>query len=341
MKKEIDKDIKDSSKNFIEYKEENAPPYNSFDNLSTFKDNQKKKLKIIRKISRFLDYIILIVSVLALFLGVYAFWDTHQVMEIASNQKYQMYKPKSKEDTLSFDELKKLNPDVCGWIDVYGTKIDYPIVRGKNNSQYLNKTVSGEFSTAGSIFLDYRNEKDFSDFQNILYGHYMAERKMFGDMELFKDKTFFDNHKYGIINRDEKSSLGIEFFAFFNTLGTDATVLSPAKTKLDKKELIDYIYANATFSRDITFKDDENIIILDTCDLSITNGRYILAGKLTDTIRENEFKEVVKENKFSKLLSKTYDVNFLLLFIVIWILLVIIYLIYEKIRLKNKGKEAN
>lgn len=62
MKKEIDKDIKDSAKNF-----------NSFDNLSTFKDNQKKKLTIIRKISRFLDYIILIVSVLALFLGVYAF----------------------------------------------------------------------------------------------------------------------------------------------------------------------------------------------------------------------------------------------------------------------------
>ena len=155
---------------------------------------QKIYLKIIRKTSRFLDYVVLFISLIALFIGVYAFWDTHQVFEIASSEGYAVYKPDSS-NNLSFEELKLKNKDVFAWIDIYGTKIDYPIVQGQDNSEYLNKTVLGEFSTAGSIFLDHRNDKEFTDFQDILYGHYMAERKMFGDMELFKDKSFFDTHK--------------------------------------------------------------------------------------------------------------------------------------------------
>lgn len=265
-----------------------APPESGAIKIELTK-RQKIYLKIIRKASRFLDYVVLFMSLIALFIGVYAFWDTHQVFEIASSEGYAVYKPDSS-NNLSFEELKLKNKDVFAWIDVYGTKIDYPIVQGQDNSEYLNKTVLGEFSTAGSIFLDHRNDKEFTDFQDILYGHYMAERKMFGDMELFKDKSFFDTHKYGVIHRTDKPSIGIEFFAFMKTVGTDKTILSPAKLKEEKSDLVKHIYESATYSRDIDFLNNENIIILDTCDLSITNGRYILAGKLTNTVAENELK---------------------------------------------------
>ncbi len=307
---------------------------------------QKIQIKFIRKISRFIDYIILILSLFALCIGAYAFWDTHQVFEIASSEEYAVYKPNSKEN-LSFDELKKLNKDVFAWIDVYGTKIDYPIVQGEDNSEYLNKTVLGEFSTAGSIFLDHRNSKDLKDFQDILYGHYMAERKMFGDMELFKDESFFDTHKYGVIHREGTNSLGIEFFAFMKTVGTDSAILSPAKMKAEKPELIKHIYEEATFSRDLDFSTDDNILILDTCDLSVTNGRYILVGRLTDKVEENIFKEKVVENKFSKLvLSKTYKLDILRILGIAWIVIFIIYVIYEISRavykkIKDKKSEEN
>ena len=286
---------------------------------------QKIYLKIIRKTSRFLDYVVLFMSLIALFIGVYAFWDTHQVFEIASSEGYAVYKPDSS-NNLSFEELKLKNKDVFAWIDVYGTKIDYPIVQGQDNSEYLNKTVLGEFSTAGSIFLDHRNDKEFTDFQDILYGHYMAERKMFGDMELFKDKSFFDTHKYGVIHRADKPSIGIEFFAFMKTVGTDKTILSPTKLKEEKSDLVKHIYESATYSRDIDFSNNENIIILDTCDLSITNGRYILAGKLTNTVAENEFKEKITVNRFSGLLKKVYKINFLIILGITWLIIFIIYL---------------
>lgn len=303
---------------------------------------QKIYLKIIRKTSRFLDYVVLFMSLIALFIGVYAFWDTHQVFEIASSEGYAVYKPDSS-NNLSFEELKLKNKDVFAWIDVYGTKIDYPIVQGQDNSEYLNKTVLGEFSTAGSIFLDHRNDKEFTDFQDILYGHYMAERKMFGDMELFKDKSFFDTHKYGVIHRADKPSIGIEFFAFMKTVGTDKTILSPAKLKEEKSDLVKHIYESATYSRDIDFSNNENIIILDTCDLSITNGRYILAGKLTNTVAENEFKEKITVNRFSGLLKKVYKINFLIILGITWLIVFIIYIIYEISRAvykKIKDKKA-
>ena len=306
---------------------------------------QKIYLKIIRKTSRFLDYVVLFISLIALFIGVYAFWDTHQVFEIASSEGYAVYKPDSS-NNLSFEELKLKNKDVFAWIDIYGTKIDYPIVQGQDNSEYLNKTVLGEFSTAGSIFLDHRNDKEFTDFQDILYGHYMAERKMFGDMELFKDKAFFDTHKYGVIHRADKPSIGIEFFAFMKTVGTDKTILSPAKLKEEKSDLVKHIYESATYSRDIDFSNNENIIILDTCDLSITNGRYILAGKLTNTVAENEFKEKITVNRFSGLLKKVYKINFLIILGITWLIIFIIYIIYEISRavykkIKDKKAEEN
>lgn len=299
---------------------------------------QRKKILAIRNISRFLDYIVLIISLLALFIGSYAFWDTHQVMEVADSETYAMYKPDS-DDNLTFDQIRAKNPDVLGWIDIYGTNIDYPIVQGKDNEEYLNKTVLGKFSTSGSIFLDASNKKDFSDFQNILYGHYMAERKMFGDMELFKDREFFNTHKYGVIHRVSKKSKGIEFFAFLKTVGTDDKILSISKNSQEKPDLIDHIYKNADYSRKLDFGENENLIVLDTCDLSVTNGRYILIGRLTDKVEENIYKEEKKENKFAKLLKKFYKINILLTLIIIWILLVLIYLIYDRIS-RKKGEES-
>lgn len=303
-------------------------------------DEQKKKIRRIRKASRTLDYFILILSLLAMFIGIYAFWDTHKVMEIADSDYYEVYKPNS-EDNLTFNDLKKINPDLIAWIDIYGTNIDYPVVQGKDNDEYLNKTVLGKFSTAGSIFLDSSNSKDFSDYQNIIYGHFMADRKMFGDLELFDDKKFFESHKYGKLDRLGKKTKGIEFFALIKTVGDDQKILNTAKTIKENPELIDYIYKNSKYSRKINLSEKENIVILDTCDFSVTNGRSILVGRLTDKLEKNIYKvKEKKENKFAKLISKFYKLNLLIILIIIWIILVLIYLIYQSIS-RKKREESN
>lgn len=288
--------------------------------------NRLKALKVIKFFSRSLDYFVLILSIIAILICLYAFFDTHKIFEIASTQSYQMYKPNSK-DRLTFKELVDRNKDVIGWIDVYGTQIDYPIVQGKDNTEYLNKTVLGEFSTVGSIFLDSGNEKDFSDFKNILYGHYMEKRKMFGDMELFKDENFFNTHKYGCLYRVNNSTKGITFFSLVDTVGTDFKLLSPTKTY--NKEIISYIYEHSIFKRNIEITKEDKIIMLDTCNLTQTNGRYVLVGKLTDKVEKNTFKENDKEDKLSKYFNKFYTFDFLKIILFLWLLVLILYMIYK------------
>ncbi len=76
---------------------------------------------------------------------------------------------------------------------MFGTHIDYPITQTDNNEKYVNTGADGEFSLAGSIFLDYQNSQAFTDFNSILYGHHMEKGAMFGDLENFQDEAFLRN----------------------------------------------------------------------------------------------------------------------------------------------------
>lgn len=127
----------------------------------------------------------------------YSIWDNAQVYHQAEDVQDQVRKLKPDEagkDGPGFDELRSLNGDVVGWLTVEGTNIDYPVLQGDTNLTYMNKDVYGNFSLAGSIFLDTRNKRDFSDNYSLIYGHNMDEHLMFGDLALFKKKAFFRKH---------------------------------------------------------------------------------------------------------------------------------------------------
>ena len=65
--------------------------------------------------------------------------------------------------TVDFQALRKINSDIIAWIRIPDTKIDYPIVQGKNNAYYLKHMFQKTEHAAGSIFLDVDNEADFSN----------------------------------------------------------------------------------------------------------------------------------------------------------------------------------
>lgn len=304
---------------------------------------QKKIIKAISRISLSVDRFVLLISFILLFIAAYAMFDTAEVYKLASTEEFAQYKPKAS-DELSYDDLIKLNPEIIGWIEVYGTKIDYPLVQAKDNDKYLHTTVDGRFSTAGSIFLDSRNKKDFSDFNNVIYGHHMAERKMFGDIDKFLDKSFFDSHKYANIKRIGKSDLGVEFFSMVETHGADEKVFNTnIRDNNTKKDLIDYLYKNAVCSRDIGLSNNDRIVLLDTCTFTVTNGRFILAGRLTDKTFKNPFPDEEKENKFIKF-TKRIPVKPVLFFVLLLLLIIaIIYRLYVayKENKENFTEEVN
>ena len=84
------------------------------------------------------------------------------------------------------DRLRQINPDFICWITVEGTSVDYPVVRGVDNNQYLNMSFSGEFNLLGSLFMDYRCVGEYVP-HIIIYGHNSQLGDKFGELWMFLD----------------------------------------------------------------------------------------------------------------------------------------------------------
>lgn len=122
-----------------------------------------------------------------------------QTEDKEAETEYEIIKEKAKTETgkdgINFAALRKINPDIVAWIRVPGTKIDYPVVQGRDNSEYLHLTFDRKKNPSGCIFLDKGCEKDLSDDNSIFYGHHMRNGTMFAQMVNFRKKSFYGKHK--------------------------------------------------------------------------------------------------------------------------------------------------
>ena len=109
--------------------------------------------KVIKAGNKILEILAALFIILMLLYGAYSLWDTCQINRRAFiSGELMKYKPAGKTDeSPSLQELQKINPDVCAWLTVDGTKIDYPVVQGEDNLSYINTDVYGEFALAGSF----------------------------------------------------------------------------------------------------------------------------------------------------------------------------------------------
>ena len=156
----------------------------------------------LRAANGLLDGVTALLVLLAVVWSGYALWDNSRVYAAADNVQAGLlaFKPQPQEDnSLSFGQLRDINPDVCGWLTLDGTAIDYPVVQGESNFTYLNTDVYGSFALAGSIFLDVDCDADFSGRYSLLYGHHMENGRMFGDLDKYKDGTFFRQNTTGTL----------------------------------------------------------------------------------------------------------------------------------------------
>ena len=87
--------------------------------------------------------------------------------------------------------VKAQNADTVGWIILPDSKINYPIVKSKDNTEYLTTTFEGQSSNSGAIFLDMYCESNFSNQNSIIYGHNMKNGSMFRALNNLTDKEYF------------------------------------------------------------------------------------------------------------------------------------------------------
>ena len=217
------------------------------------------------------DRLILIVFILLLLFSCYLTYDTWYVRYVSAGNNYLAYKPSLEEP----EAYKELGEECIGWIAIDDTSIDYPIMQSKDNSKYLNTNPYGEYSLAGSIFLDFKNKPDFSDSYNLIYGHHMSMRtkdgknSMFGCLDLFWEEQYFNTHKTGKLTAD-KTIHDLDVFAIIITDANESLLFD---TNYQEGQY-EFIKENAKFFREP--KDKKRIVALSTCKDPGTTERTIV-----------------------------------------------------------------
>lgn len=250
----------------------------------------KKAAMAARVGNRILSIMAGILILLMLSYGVYSLWDTYKIYANSfADEELLKFRPTDDgEDNPTLKDLKKLNPDVKAWIQVPKTNIDYPVVQGQDDMEYINKNVYGEFELSGAIFLSCLNKDDFSDPYNLVYGHNMKNGGMFADVADFTNKEYFETHQKGKLYLAD-ATRKIRFFACMKVTAADAKIYHPdGYRKENLKDLLDYIQANAVQYRDVNVADENSLIALSTCSEAETNGRVVLIGKLEREVAEKQ-----------------------------------------------------
>ncbi|MGN0492643.1 MAG: class B sortase [Acutalibacteraceae bacterium] len=193
------------------------------------------------------------------------------------------------EPPVNFVELKKKNPDIYAWINIPGTVVDYPILRRDgDNGYYLNHTAEGKTSIYGSIYTEDYNDKDFADFNTVIYGHNMKNGTMFGSLKKYRDKAFFEQNCYINIYMPGRI-MKYQIFAAY-VWDDRHILLSLDFSKEDiRSAYLDMIFStrkmNANINQELTVTEEDRIITLSTC-TSNKEERFLVQGVLIYDSRE-------------------------------------------------------
>ena len=222
-----------------------------------------------------INIIVVIVSLLLFLICLYALIDAVMIYNGANDSGIMKYKPAAG----NTEELRELSADAVAWITVDGTRIDYPVMQGKTNAEYLNRDPYGEFSLSGSIFLDSRNDSSFRDPYSLVYGHHMEYGAMFGALDKYKDKTYFDAHRTGSLTVVNGEEYHIKFFAVCKAQATEKVIFDPPES--NNQALLEYLNDHALIYDPSGVSAGLKLIALSTCQSAESNERMIVFGVLT------------------------------------------------------------
>lgn len=181
---------------------------------------------------------------------------------------------------IDFDRLKDINPDAVGYILSENTRINYPLVQGRDNSYYLNRLVSNEVNKLGSIFMDYRNQRDFSDGHTLIYGHNMKDGSMFNDLELYKEPSYYPDHKaIYLLTKNQIFRLDI-FAAYLTKPQKIGQIYFNFDTKDARETYISEAKRLSKFKSYVVLSEENIIVSLFTCDYATEDSRFVVIGKL-------------------------------------------------------------
>lgn len=182
---------------------------------------------------------------------------------------------------LNLDALRQTNEDVLGWIYIPDTPVDYPLMRVKDNNEYLRRAWDGSANNAGCIFLECRNSHDFSDFNTLIYGHALRNGKMFRSLLNYREQEYRDSHPYVYIVTDEWVRRYEVFSAYEADVVSD-TYRLVFEHDARKQSALDEWMEQSVLERELVPTVEDSILTLSTCTGTGTyETRWVVQAVLT------------------------------------------------------------
>ncbi len=183
--------------------------------------------------------------------------------------------PETAPITVDFDTLTEQYPDVVGWLYCPDTPIDYPVVQAEDNDRYLRKNLDGKYARGGTLFLDYQNAPDFSDWNTFLYGHNMQNETMFGTLKYYKDQDYFEAHPVLWLLTPERD-YKLMVVSGFTLRETDWETYDFLHDQAERDAYLARAGELSLFQSDATAEDGEKLLTLSTCSKAFRNARFVL-----------------------------------------------------------------
>lgn len=183
-----------------------------------------------------------------------------------------------------WDALWNESRDIYAWIYIPNTNVDYPILQHPtDDSYYLNHNLNGSRGYPGCIYTELINNKNFLDYNTLIYGHNMKNQTMFRTLHNYEDINFFNENPYIYIYTPDEI-LVYEIFAAYET--DDAHILynNDFSTESGYQSYLDKILGTRDMSvhirSDVQVTSQSHIITLSTCVSGKSSRRYLVQAVL-------------------------------------------------------------
>ena len=180
---------------------------------------------------------------------------------------------------VNFQDLKKNNSDVSGWIQVNGTNINYPYVQTNNNNYYLNHAFDKSFNSAGWVFMDYRNSRIEFNKNTILYAHGRADRIMFNSLKNLLNSSWYQNKDNHIIKTSTENMNALwQVFSVYHIKTTNDYIKTSFESDTEYNSFLLMLKKRSVYNFDVNLTSNDKILTLSTC--YNNNEKMVMHAKL-------------------------------------------------------------
>lgn len=149
---------------------------------------------------------------------------------------------------------------------------EYPVVKGTNNSFYLNHCFDKSNNSAGWIFADYRNKFDNTDKNIVIYGHNIRDGSMFGSMLNILNAKWYENEENtNITLYTENEKCMYKVFSIYKIENEDYYIKTEFKNDNEFEDFIKTLKKRSIKDFNVDVSKDDNILTLSTC---ANNNKY-------------------------------------------------------------------